>query len=89
MSTPGSAAATPRIACISADSHVTEPGDTYIDRIDAAYRDRAPRLIDHEQLGAVMLIDNGQSMVPLWLVAGAGRPAEQLVFRDKHDFDKL
>ena len=30
--------------CISADSHVTEPPDTYVDRIDPAYRDRAPRL---------------------------------------------
>ena len=31
-------------ACISADSHVTEPPGTYLDRIDPAYRDRAPRL---------------------------------------------
>src|SRR5436853_5187709 len=30
--------------CISADSHVTEPPGTYLDRIDPAYRDRAPRL---------------------------------------------
>jgi predicted TIM-barrel fold metal-dependent hydrolase len=89
LSTPDTAAAAPPIACISADSHVTEPGDAYIDRIDPAFRDRAPRLIDHEQLGAVMLIDNGQSMVPLWLVAGAGRPAEQLGFKGKHAFEEL
>ena len=29
---------------ISADSHVTEPPNAYIDNIDPAYRDRAPHL---------------------------------------------
>ena len=33
------------LPCISADSHVTEPPDTYVDRIDPAFRDRAPKLI--------------------------------------------
>ena len=28
---------------ISADSHVTEPPDTYVDRIDRRFRDRAPQ----------------------------------------------
>ena len=64
--------------CISADSHVTEPPDTYVDRIDPAYRDRAPRLHHDDTLGDVMLIDNGQSLVPYWLVAAAGRPADEV-----------
>ena len=29
---------------ISADSHITEPANTYLDHIDPAFRDRAPRL---------------------------------------------
>ncbi len=65
-------------ACISADSHITEPPDTYLDRIDPAYRDRAPRLQYNDVLGDVMLIDNGQSLVPYWLVAAAGRPTEEV-----------
>jgi len=64
--------------CISADSHVTEPPGTYIDRIDPAFRDRAPRIHRHEQLGDVMLIDNGKSLVPFWLVAAAGRPSQDV-----------
>ena len=64
--------------CISADSHVTEPPGTYIDRIDPKYRDRAPRMHYHDQLGDVMLIDNGKSLVPFWLVAAAGRPTEEV-----------
>ena len=36
---------------ISADSHITEPPDCYIDRIDPAYRDRAPRMVDGGERG--------------------------------------
>ena len=38
---------------ISADSHVTEPAGTYVDRIDPKYRDRAPRMHYDETLGEV------------------------------------
>ena len=31
---------------ISADSHITEPAGTYVDNIDPAFADRAPRLED-------------------------------------------
>ena len=40
--------------CISADSHVTEPAGTYVDRIDPKYRDRAPRMHYDESFGDVM-----------------------------------
>jgi uncharacterized protein len=75
--------------CISADSHVTEPPGTYIDRIDPKYRDRAPRMHYHEQLGDVMLIDNGKSLVPFWLVAAAGRPTEQVRLDSKKRWEDL
>jgi uncharacterized protein len=63
---------------ISADSHVTEPGDCYLPRIDPRFRDRAPRAITHETMGAVMLIDNGATLVPYGMVAAAGRPVERI-----------
>ena len=75
--------------CISADSHVTEPPGTYIDRIDPKYRDRAPRLHHHDMLGDVMLIDNGKSLVPFWLVAAAGRPTEEVRLDIDKRFDDL
>jgi uncharacterized protein len=77
------------LPCISADSHVTEPPGTYVDRIDPAFRDRAPRLANHEQLGDVMLIDNGQSLVPFWLVAAAGRPTDEVRLDSHKTFDEL
>lgn len=64
--------------CISADSHVTEPPEAYLDNIDPRFRDRAPRLHHHDTLGDVMLIDNGKSLVPFWLAAAAGRPVEEV-----------
>ena len=49
------------------------------------FRDRAPRLHHHDTLGDVMLIDNGQSLVPYWLVAAAGRPTEEVRARERQD----
>src|SRR5215468_12165565 len=80
---------TATVTCISADSHVTEPPDTYLDRIDPAFRDRAPRLDHHDALGDVMLIDNGQSLVPFWLVAAAGRPTEEVRLDTGKHFEDL
>ena len=63
---------------ISADSHVTEPGDCYEPRIDPRFRDRAPKAVTHETMGAVMLIDNGATLVPYGMVAAAGRPVDKV-----------
>jgi predicted TIM-barrel fold metal-dependent hydrolase len=63
---------------ISADSHVTEPPDTYAERIDPRYRDTAPRLVRHEQLGDVFVIEGMAVPVPMGLVAAAGKPSEEI-----------
>jgi predicted TIM-barrel fold metal-dependent hydrolase len=63
---------------ISADSHVTEPGNCYVDRIDPKFRDRAPRATTDDTMGAVMDIDNGRSRIPYGMIAAAGRPVESI-----------
>jgi uncharacterized protein len=75
--TTAPAAATPK-PVISADSHVTEPPDTYAPRIDPRFRDRAPRVVRHDQLGDVFVIDGMRNPLPLGLVAAAGKPAEEI-----------
>jgi uncharacterized protein len=66
---------------ISADSHITEPPNTYLDFIDPAYRDRAPKLVDGgEQVGDVFVIDGMKRPIPMGLVAAAGKPAEEIRF---------
>jgi predicted TIM-barrel fold metal-dependent hydrolase len=63
---------------ISADSHVTEPPGTYVDRIDRAWRDRAPRLVRDARRGDIFVIDGLPRPIPMGLVAAAGKRAEDL-----------
>jgi predicted TIM-barrel fold metal-dependent hydrolase len=64
---------------ISADSHITEPPETYVDNIDPAWRDRAPHLVDGgEDVGHVFVIDGMKRPVPMGLVAAAGKRPEDI-----------
>ena len=77
------------VPIISADSHITEPPDTYTARIDARFRDRAPRLVHDAKRGDLFVIDGLDKPIPMGLVAAAGKPAEDLAmfgarFEDLH-----
>ncbi len=63
---------------ISADSHVTEPGDCFSDRIDPRFRDRAPVAVTDPRMGAAISIDNGATVCPYGMIAAAGRPPEAI-----------
>jgi predicted TIM-barrel fold metal-dependent hydrolase len=63
---------------ISADSHVTEPPDTYSSHIDPAWRDRAPRLEHVAGVGDVFVIEGMKRPIPMGLVAAAGKPAHEI-----------
>jgi predicted TIM-barrel fold metal-dependent hydrolase len=63
---------------ISADSHITEPPNTYLDTIDPSWRDRAPRMQSHEKLGDVFVVEGLPTPVPMGLVAAAGKPPREI-----------
>jgi predicted TIM-barrel fold metal-dependent hydrolase len=63
---------------LSADSHITEPPDTYSARIDRRFRDKAPRMERHETLGDIFVIEGMPRPVPMGLVAAAGKPVEEI-----------
>jgi len=63
---------------ISADSHITEPPDTYIDRIDPAFRDRAPFMTDEAPDGATFNVPGMSYRIHLGLHSSAGRQSETL-----------
>lgn len=63
---------------ISADSHVTEPGDTYLPHIDPAFRDRAPQLVFDEKLGDVFYVDGFRKPVVLGTAAAAGLDPKEI-----------
>jgi predicted TIM-barrel fold metal-dependent hydrolase len=74
---------------ISADSHVTEPPTTYIDRIDPRFRDRAPHMVRDPKLGDIFVIDGMDKPIPMGLIAAAGKEARDLArfgarFEDMH-----
>lgn len=64
---------------ISADSHIVEPPHCYIDFIDPAYRDRAPRVIDHKESGGdKYLIEGFPNPVGLNSLAAAGKDPKDI-----------
>jgi predicted TIM-barrel fold metal-dependent hydrolase len=64
---------------LSADSHITEPPETYVDHIDPAFRDRAPRLVDlGADIGEGFVIDGMKRPVMLGTVAAAGKAPEEI-----------
>jgi uncharacterized protein len=74
---------------ISADSHITEPPGTYVDRIDHAFKHRAPRMVHDATRGDLFVIEGLDKPIPMGLIAGAGKSAEELTmfgarFEDMH-----
>ncbi len=63
---------------ISADSHIMEPPDTYIGRIDKKYQDTAPRVVFDEKRGDIYLVPGMKDTIPMGLVAAAGKKPEEL-----------
>ena len=43
---------------ISADSHINEPPDTFVERVPASLRDRAPH-VQHTDDGDVLIFETG------------------------------
>jgi predicted TIM-barrel fold metal-dependent hydrolase len=57
---------------ISADSHITEPPNCYVDNIDPAFRERAPHLATLDKMGDTYIVHGMKTPVPLGLIAAAG-----------------
>jgi len=72
---------------ISADSHVTEPAETYVDFIDPAFRDRAPQMVDAGELGDVFMVDGFKRPIVLGTAAAAGKPPEKIKETGDHFAD--
>jgi predicted TIM-barrel fold metal-dependent hydrolase len=65
---------------ISADSHVNEPGDLWVQRIDKQFRDRAPRVVENppgQRPGAYFTLE-GIPPIHLAQGMGAGKKPEEL-----------
>jgi uncharacterized protein len=63
---------------ISADSHITEAPETYVNYIDNKYKDKAPHMVRDPKLGDVFVVDGFRRPLQIGLVAAAGKKAEEL-----------
>jgi predicted TIM-barrel fold metal-dependent hydrolase len=88
MTTEPSAARVTDGPIISADSHITEPPNCYVDFIDPAFRDRAPYMHHDDDAGDMFVIPGMSRPVAMGLVAAAGKPAEEITVKGVN-FDEL
>ncbi len=58
---------------ISADSHITEPPDLYVSRVDTKYRDRVPHLVRNGDRGDMFVMGDPLPPIPVGLIAAAGK----------------
>jgi len=71
---------------ISADSHVTEPPNVFIDRIDPKYRDRAPFVVKDDNMGEVYEIPGMKVPIFMGLIAAAGQdPSEMSIMKGRFE----
>ena len=65
----------PRV--ISADSHIVEPPNLFVESIDPKFRDRAPRVVEHPELGSIWEVE-GLGYPSVELMGGAGRSIDEM-----------
>jgi predicted TIM-barrel fold metal-dependent hydrolase len=68
---------TPRIQdwVIDVDTHITEPGDLWTSRLPQRFQDKAPRIVQHPQLGMeTWQVGDGAAFLPVGFTAVAGWP---------------
>ena len=81
------------IRVISADSHMTEPGDLWLKRLDRKFHDNAPRVIKNEKStgpgSGAPLVFVGPGFHPLTVAAvfAAGRSSEELREHMRHGYE--
>ena len=63
---------------ISADSHITEPPNCYVDNIDPAWREKAPHVVHKEGMGDIYVVEGMKMPVPMGLIAAAGVPPQDI-----------
>src|ERR1700726_223014 len=69
------------LRAISADSHITEPANCYVDYIEKAFRERAPHMVPDPrpgETGDVFVIEGFSEPLALGLVAAAGKDPKTL-----------
>ncbi len=62
---------------VSADSHMIEPANLWVDRIDNRFKDRAPRSVTKPDKPGAFFMAEGLRPFPVAAVAATGRDGEE------------
>lgn len=63
---------------VSADSHMMEPADLWVERLDAKFRDVAPRVVKKDEKSGYVFVAPGVQSFPVAGGFAAGRSGEEL-----------
>ena len=69
---------------LSADSHIVEPADLFVEMIEPRFRDRAPRVIEDPEFGTIWDVE-GLGFPSVELMGGAGRSIEEIELEARFD----
>ncbi len=73
---------------ISADSHMVEPPNLWVERLEEGYRDRAPRVVEsYEGKRGAYFVAEGLRPFPVGGVFGSGKKAEELPEHFKRGYE--
>src|ERR1700679_842930 len=74
---------------MSADSHMTEPGDLWVQRLDARFRDQAPRVVKNDKGSGPAYLFVGPGIHPMSVAAGfaAGKSGQELRDHMNHGYE--
>ncbi|MGH8014392.1 MAG: amidohydrolase family protein [Candidatus Binataceae bacterium] len=74
---------------VSADSHMTEPADLWLERLDRKYRDNAPRVVKNDKPTGPAYLFIGPGIHPLAVAAAfaAGKGGDELREHMKHGYE--
>jgi predicted TIM-barrel fold metal-dependent hydrolase len=76
-----------QLRLISADSHVMEPGNFWLERLDRKFRDSAPRVVPRPNGEGYLFTGPGISPFPVAGGFAAGRSGEELKEHLKHGYE--
>ena len=74
---------------VSADSHIVEPPNCYIDYIEPKWRDLAPRIERNDKGIENFVVEGLKNPVPIGLLAAAGKTPEEVKGMRRADFDDI
>jgi uncharacterized protein len=63
---------------ISADSHMMEPPDLWVERLDRKFKDNAPRVITHDKKSQPIFVAPGMQPYPVATAFAAGRSGREM-----------